>query len=230
MKGFSGFPAGKQEIVMIPALFFSELLPQIDHLAELQVTLYCFWALQAQEGQHRYVRFGELRADEQLLSALKTAPHEDVQTVLQDALERAAARGTLLQVRVDLAHGGENFYFMNTAKGRESLEQIMNGAWLPDAALRPVALIHARPNVYTEYEQNIGMVTPMIADQLQDLAQTYPAEWLSEAIKIAAENQKRHLSYLTAILARWQQEGRTDPKVRPTGPDFKTEFANLFDK
>ena len=41
MQGFSGFPAGKQPVVRIPNTFFTELLPAIDDLAELKVTLYC---------------------------------------------------------------------------------------------------------------------------------------------------------------------------------------------
>ena len=52
MKGFTGFPAGKQRLTAIPNLFFSELLPAIDHLAELKVTLYAFWAAQ-QAGRGR---------------------------------------------------------------------------------------------------------------------------------------------------------------------------------
>ena len=36
---FAGFPSGKMHLTRIPAQFFSELLPQIDHLGELKVTL-----------------------------------------------------------------------------------------------------------------------------------------------------------------------------------------------
>ncbi len=49
MKGFSGF-AARADMVRVPAPFFSELLPIIDHLGELKVTLYCLWALQRKEG------------------------------------------------------------------------------------------------------------------------------------------------------------------------------------
>ncbi len=36
MKGFSGFPSGKQRLTSIPNLFFSDLLPAIDTLVELK--------------------------------------------------------------------------------------------------------------------------------------------------------------------------------------------------
>ena len=36
---FGGFPDGKTHLTRIPAAFFGELLPQIDHLGELKLTL-----------------------------------------------------------------------------------------------------------------------------------------------------------------------------------------------
>jgi len=49
---FSGFSAGKVDTTLIPNPFFSELLPSIDHLGELKVTLYSFWALGKKTGSH----------------------------------------------------------------------------------------------------------------------------------------------------------------------------------
>ncbi len=63
MKGFSGFPAGKTRTTPVPNLFFSELLPQIDDLDELKLTLYCFWRLALKEGQFRHVRRSEQQQD-----------------------------------------------------------------------------------------------------------------------------------------------------------------------
>ena len=54
MQGFSGFPAGKQPVVRIPNTFFTELLPAIDDLAELKVTLYCLWILNQKQGELRF--------------------------------------------------------------------------------------------------------------------------------------------------------------------------------
>ena len=50
MKGFSGFPKGKTRITPVPNLFFSELMPFIDDIDELKLTLYCFWRLGLKEG------------------------------------------------------------------------------------------------------------------------------------------------------------------------------------
>ncbi len=65
-----------------------------------------------------------------------------------------------------------------------------------------------RPNIFTLYEQNIGLLSPIIADQLKDAADQYPAEWIEEAFRGAVEQNKRKWSYVRAILRRWETEGR----------------------
>ena len=70
MKGFTGFPAGKQPYTPVPNLFFSEVLPEIDHLGELKVTLHVFWLLAQRGGERPHVSDEELAADRRLLAGL----------------------------------------------------------------------------------------------------------------------------------------------------------------
>ena len=76
MQGFPGFPDGKQRLTPVPNLFFSDLLPAIDNLVELKVTLYAFWALGQREGEVRYLRLPDFMNDPVLLKAclLYTSP------------------------------------------------------------------------------------------------------------------------------------------------------------
>ena len=60
------------------------------------------------------------------------------------------------------------------------------------------------------YEQNIGMLTPMIADELRDAERHYPAEWIADAFREAVELNKRSWRYVVRILERWRVEGRKD--------------------
>lgn len=62
--------------------------------------------------------------------------------------------------------------------------------------------------ISTLYEQEIGLLTPHIADQINDWVENYPGSWLEDAIKIAAENNKRKTSYINGILKNWQADGR----------------------
>jgi DNA replication protein len=191
----------------VPNQFFSELLPTIDDLAELKVTLYCFWALQQREGEYRYVIQREMLQDSLFLAGF----HPDAETARQqvrDALERATARGTLLHITVESTAGTEDLYFMNTTRGRNAVRAIEAGEFEFGGQDCPVALVVERPNIFTLYEQNIGPLTPLIADQLRAAEADYPAAWLQEAIQIAVERNKRSWRYVQAILAKWQAEGK----------------------
>jgi DnaD/phage-associated family protein len=207
MKGFRGFPA-KGTLIKIPGLFFDELLPQIDNLAELKVTLYCFLRMQQKEGHVAILRRREIASDVAFLSGL--GPRADQHLLaLDEGLERAVVRGTLLHVHVEEDGRTDDLYFLNTPRGRSAVEQIEQGTWFPDA--KDGVTLHAtveRPNLYTLYEQNVGPLTPLIAEHLRDFEETYPEDWIREAIEIAVVNNVHRLSYIEAILKRWRAEGR----------------------
>jgi DnaD/phage-associated family protein len=217
MRGFAGFPAGKLRQTKIPNLFFSELLPIIDDLAELKLTLYCFWRLAQQTGDVRYLRRVDLETDERLMEALAISERPPM-AALTEAIERAVARGTLL--RVDVRRDGqlqEEWLFMNTARSREIITQIEQGE-MPDLdgmiPSETVAHLRAeRPNIFTLYEQNIGMLQPLIADELREAERTYPLLWIEDAFREAVRMNKRNWRYVLAILERWAAEGRDDEIV-----------------
>ncbi len=205
---FSGFPEGKIGTTPIPNPFFSELLPAINHLGELKVTLYAFWALYKKEGPFRYIRKSEMEEDQRLLSALqeKDLPVEES---LEDALERAVGRGTLLKATLTFSQGNETFYFLNSPKGRAAIDAIEAGKWKPSGEKdSPIQLEIELPNIFTLYEQNVGALTPMIADTLRDAEKRFPYSWIEEAILIAVENNVRKWSYINAILEDWRNRGK----------------------
>lgn len=219
MKGFAGFPAGKQPNVPLPELFFTELLPDLDHLGELKLTLHVFWLLgrsgRKKEGRP-CVSYEELAADHRLLDGLD-APGLLPEESLRDALERAVARGTLLRVTQAPgpgAAGGTDWYFANTEKGRQAVDDLLAGRWTPGESGKPLLLQAHRPNIFVLYEQNIGPLTPLLAEQLQDAEKSYPASWIEDAFKEAAELNKRSWRYVQRILERWAADGKGEPTAR----------------
>src|SRR5688572_14427835 len=107
--GFIGFPDTKFRPVKIPDLFFVDLLPQIDDLAELKLTLHCFWLLNEQSGDYRYMRGEDLRSDQTLLASLTLdSDLRTSQAALEEALARAVARNTLLRLEIDMTPGQPN--------------------------------------------------------------------------------------------------------------------------
>jgi DnaD/phage-associated family protein len=78
----------------------------------------------------------------------------------------------------------------------------------------PLDVVSEPPGIYHLYEENIGPLTPMIAETLDDAENTYPYNWIEEAVRIAVENNVRRWSYVEAILKRWQEGGRDEREDR----------------
>ncbi|MCO6451031.1 MAG: DnaD domain protein [Caldilineales bacterium] len=210
LRGFPGFSAGKTRHTPIPNEFFSELLPVIDDLAELKVVLYVFWRLGQGEGDTRYVRLNDALADILFLEGMGGEPGEREQA-MAEAFKRAAQRGALIEIEVKRGERSEIWYFLNSDKGRQAVERLSRGEFeglIHDIDDVVVGLEKERPNVFLLYEQNIGMVTPMVAEKLRQAERDYPQPWLTEAFSIAVANNKRNWAYISAILQKWAQHGK----------------------
>lgn len=214
MKGFPGFPDGKLKTMAVPRLFFSDLLPIVDHMGELKVTLYAFWALTHKEGKVRYLRLVDFLHDQAFMAGMGDTPTVAAEYLL-DSLERAVARGTFLHINVEGADGTMELYFVNTERGRAAVDGILSGDWRPGWTDEdPVTLLLERPNIFVLYEQNIGPLTPLLAEQLRDAERTYSQAWIKDAIEAAVANNVRKWRYVLAVLQRWQQEGKRDEVER----------------
>jgi DNA replication protein len=210
MKSFSGFPTGKVQFTGIPDQFFSSLLPLIDHLGELKTTLYAFWFLDHMEGTVRYMRRQDFLEDQGLMASLAEDPQQ-ARVILEESLARCLQRNTFIKATLELETGAEDFYFLNTPKGRAAVQAIERGEWRHSGdPASPLELLAEAPNIYSLYEENIGPLTPMIAETLRDAEEIYPYKWIEDAVRIAVENNVRRWSYVDAILKRWQEGGRDE--------------------
>jgi DnaD/phage-associated family protein len=228
MRGFAGFPAGKLATTPIPNLFFSDLLPLIDNLAELKVTLHLFWLIGKKTGSLRYARLDELLIDGRLLEGLADSSPV-AEAVLRDALERAIARGSLLHTTVHRGDVTEEWYMVNSANGREVLEKLRAGELdlLADVA-EDVQLQVERPAIFVLYEQNIGILTPMMAEELRDAERHFPADWIADAFREAVANNKRNWKYVRAILERWRVQGKDAGRPKAAAPPDDAEARKRY--
>ncbi len=200
MRTFSGFSAGKVRAVRLPETVFSELVPLIDDLNELKATLHVLYLLEKQEGEARYVRRDDLLADALLVEGMDPPTRGAV----EEAVERAVERGTLLRAEAE----GRVVYCANTPRGRAMVAALRRGEPLEAAQPEP------RPTIFELYEENIGPLTPLIAEELQDAEATYPPDWVEAAFREAVALNKRNWKYIRAILERWQSEGKRDERDR----------------
>jgi DNA replication protein len=204
---FVGFPSSARA-TPVPNVFFSELLPQIEDDAELRVTLYLIFALGRRKGYPRFVTERELKAEAPLLAGL--GEDDEALGRLEQGIKATVERGSVLQLQLEQAGRLEKLYFLNTPSDRRALEQLRDGR-IPLGRVLPgtqVAPVLKRENVFQLYEENIGALTPLVAEELLEAEQLYPFEWLQDALKEAALLNKRSWRYASRILQRWATEGR----------------------
>lgn len=70
-------------------------------------------------------------------------------------------------------------------------------------------------NIFTAYEENIGLITPMISDELKEAEKEYPESWIIDGISLAVKNNKRNWRYVETILKRWKTDGKDEGKGKP---------------
>jgi DnaD/phage-associated family protein len=225
---FAGFPPGPNPYTPLPDAFFTSALPELEDVNEVKVTLHLFWLLYQKVGEPRCASDRELLADPLLRRALRRRgdprPYEER---LRAALEGARARGLLLRVRVRIDDEIVTWYFFNTERSRAAVAELLQGVASPEILLEvegPIANATAddglddgahsfsveieRPNIFTLYEQNIGLLAPLVAEELRDAGERYPWDWIEAAFREATQQNKRKWSYIRAILKRWEIDGK----------------------
>jgi DNA replication protein len=174
---------GKTDFIPLPDSFFTQTMPKIQDLAELKIVLYvAYLILRKQERPHPDiigVTYKELEAESCRLSA------ELDEETLRQALNSAVEHGTLLYSTLNINGVLEDVYSL-TADSRQ-----------------PLAI-----NIFALYEQNIGIIGPLITEELKEAEKLYPPQWIEEAFKEAVTLNKRSWKYIARILERWASEGK----------------------
>ncbi len=103
----------------------------------------------------------------------------------------------------------QELLFLNSPADRRGMELVRRGRAVAGAA-PPGGPIRARgpaPSLFQLYEENIGTLTPMVADELEEAQRLYPEAWIEAAMKRAAEANARSWNYVRRVLERWAIEG-----------------------
>jgi len=214
MDEFKGFNES-ESLTALPDSLFDHLLPKIAALDELKVVLTALWRTEHMDGPVRALRLVDFVPTE-----MGMTPAE-----VQAGLEKAVQRGVLLS---EQDRSGP-IYFLNSPRGRAAASALASGAISRAASAMTTPL--NRPNVFTLYEENIGPLTPLIADALKDAEREVPEDWIADAIQLAVTNNKRSWAYCLAILKRWKDEGRAEKQNRRDDPGARRrELEDEFKK
>jgi len=182
---FEGFPDTTEDLVRLPESFFAQLLPNIETLAQLKLVLYIFWHAEHQEGGIRYFRLAGLISDPTLVKM--TGGEQPLKQALSDLIRL----GAVLEAKPPLLD--QTYYFINGPQGRAALKAIQHGDWHENNQEGPpLHLPPDRPNIYKLYEENIGAITPMMAEILKADEATYPKPWIEEALDRRSYSHRYH--------------------------------------
>lgn len=211
----TGLMLNPDEVVAVPASFLTDIVPAITSIEELQVSLAAIRLYDAAGG------FTEPLADKAILRdrALRSALRVEGSPRAPDAriakgLDLALARGTLVRLLSTEARKRSTFYYLNTPENRATIRMMESGQIPAPRSLwpdeQPPSITIDRPNAFRLYEQNIGPLTPLIADQISRAIEGYPADWIEDALAEAVTYNRRSWRYVTRILENWQAYGRQD--------------------
>ena len=217
--GFDGF-TGKTLYTPVPNPVFGPILEQIQDLAELKVTLRGLWLFHRKRAQ-RSVSLDEFLADRSLIRGLKSEGNE-VEEEIRRGLRLAVTRGTFLAHQLD---GINPVFLLNTEAGRRTLARLEAGdaevtVEIGEGPAGDVPDLE-RPNIFALYEDGIGSLSPLLAEELKEAEARYPESWLREAFGIAVAENKRNWRYVSGILRRWTAEGRENRGDAGRGEDGK---------
>lgn len=218
---FPGFPRGSA-YTPVPDALLGPLLETIDDLGELKTVLRAVHLFHRKKGSPRLVTQKELEADPVLRRTF--AGHASVEEEIGRALDEAVYAGLLLRTRVGTGASLQTAFVLNSETERQALEGL-DRARIEAPAPLPNEAAEAPPlsEIFTLYQEHVGMLTPLIVDQLKDAEGQYPAAWIRSAFVEAVERNKRSWRYIARILERWREEGRGhgEPGRHPAKSDPK---------
>lgn len=212
---FSGFPRGTRH-TPVPDPVFGPLLESVEDTAELKCTLRAMWLLHRKRGHPRFLTARELLSDRVLLLGLK-ALGGDPEEAIRRGIGLAVKRGTLVQVSLDSGGGGKELYFLNDEAGRRGADLVARegaGERIVVGEEPGSDVSVERDRIFSLYEDNIGLLTPLLADEMVEAEGAYPWPWIEEAFRIAVGRNVRKWDYIRAILKRWATEGKDDGESR----------------
>ena len=204
---FNGF-AGIAKATTLPNLFFAAVLPEMDRPEQLLAFLWVSRITQDRRGDERFASEAEIWAFPGAARSFERLANG--REGLTAGLAACLASRALVSVTVMGEADEEQLFFVNNPSSRRTIARARSG----QVELRPAAVVvrdrspDERPNIFRLYEEHIGTITPMVGDRLIEAEERYPADWVEDAFREAAELNTRNWRYIERILQRWAEEGR----------------------
>ena len=207
IRPIQGFPLRDDyAATRVPNAVLGRVLANIDDADVIKLVLRAVWLLERQRGFPRFISEEQLRTDRVLVGLFGDRESFDL------ALKCAVRFGVLARVSVN---GVERLMLNTESARRASLERSEfqevgdsddeNGWDAPAVASLPA-------NAFRAYEENIGVLSPMIRESILAALEDFSDDEITHAIKIAVGNESRSWSFVAGVLRRWLKEGVPDDR------------------
>ena len=191
----------------VPNAVLGRVLSTTDDADEIRLILRAVWLLEHQRSYPRYITRDDLRHDRVLSVAIPD--QSDFDRILKSAIERG--------VFVEASINDNSCLMLNTESARRtsieispttgSLNEDNNGWEAPAASTRS-------DDAFRAYEENIGILSPMIRQSILAALEDFTDEDITRAVRIAVESESRSWYFVAGVLRRWARDGipheRTD--------------------
>ena len=110
--------------------------------------------------------------------------------------KKALAEAVLGKFILAFPVNDDTYYFAASEDGYQSF--LLASSNRPEK--KECELAENTPNIYVLYEENVGILTPLVAQELGRIEKEYPDTWIYDAFKEASLQNKKSLKYIMRIL------------------------------
>ena len=216
------------QIISIPHTYFKKVLTEVKSATDIKVVLYIFWFLGYQEGNSKFITLSDFLNDDDFLDGLDLDTGE-YENHIQRSLQSLVTGGILICYNPENGSFNNTIYFLDSPKNEAIVKSLEDGHISIQELIRvPVKLAVDKPTIYKLYEENIGPLTPMLADALRDAEQDYSYDRIVKAFQIAVERNARNWRYIDAILKSGQEKGNDGSDRQNNKEDRKRYYKGQY--
>lgn len=211
---------GKDNI-SFPIVIIEKVLNKIENIETLKFLIYTLYRFQANNLKIQFFTKSQITDSNSIDQFVEKK--DNLEAILEELIDLEI----LISIKAKYKNKEDQYYFLNNARNRAALRAIENGEWQPKSNIEESPNFE-RPTIYQLYEDNIGGLTPIIVEMLDDAEQEYSYQWIEEAVKIAVKKDVRNWSYIEAILKRWKKDKSTPWTGEKNDSEEEDPFAHIY--
>jgi DnaD/phage-associated family protein len=204
-----------------PIEILTKVLKKIENIETIKFLIFTLYRFQAENLKIQFFTKSQIESSNSLSEILADIKKLDI--ILKELVEL----GVFISIETNYKNKKEQLYFLNNARNRAAIRAIETGEWLPKSNVEEITFVN-RPNIYQLYEDNIGALTPIIAELLDEAEKEYSYPWIEEAFKLAVKKDARNWAYVEAILKRWKKDKSTTWIGEKNDSEEEDPFAHIY--